>query len=579
MKKVINFIKSIKKNSGELNSVLFKKSIMIFLPALLMCFIICFLFYNFTIGEAKKYALQSNLTKLKEIQYNFEEKCNSAKNIADILSIDGDISICFSSVTPQNIEKKYNLDIIKKLKNSVLFNNNINSVIIMSEDSNEVCSSKYGFMDKKDLDSAFVQKILNKNETSFYFSYADFDNYPYLLAFVRKFTVNGINCYVIVNLNLEETIENIVAQNPNQFFVVHNDEVMYNRKMIGINLKSSEYDALKNVKFDTLSESTFYNKKILSKVYSEKYGWYYIHFDSYDEYLNSILVQRRRFYIFLMIVLIIVAFIIFKYFYSAIYSMQVINDLLDDNSEDIILVPEIKSVTDKIFKFLQNNKELQEELNAKISEMKKLQIQSSQLQINTHFIFNTLNTIYMQSIDDFNFEHKTTKMLLNTSEYLRFVMDSEHSFVDFDKEIYYSKIYTEILKQRYSKLKSVEWINCEFNKKFKIMKIILQPIIENAVHHGISAVEGDYNGILKINCKFTENMLTISVEDNGIGIEKEKLEELNYRLKNDMLSHNNIGLYNVNRRMKLLYGEKADINIFSVPNVETKVVLKIPIED
>ena len=113
-----------------------------------------------------------------------------------------------------------------------------------------------------------------------------------------------------------------------------------------------------------------------------------------------------------------------------------------------------------------------------------------------------------------------------------------------------------------------ELLNCE------IIKMIIQPLIENAIYHGLS--ECDSNGKIIIQGHHIDDNLLITISDNGAGIDDEKLKDLNDYINDKNNKFNSIALRNINRRLKLNYGEAFGLEIFSVYGKGTSTVLTLP---
>jgi two-component system sensor histidine kinase YesM len=112
--------------------------------------------------------------------------------------------------------------------------------------------------------------------------------------------------------------------------------------------------------------------------------------------------------------------------------------------------------------------------------------------------------------------------------------------------------------------------------QFPIVKVSLQPIIENAVYHGIKPLRTQ--GIITISILKVENQLIIKVSDNGVGMPKEEVTVLNEDMhKKYILNENHIGLRNVNQRLKLMMGDDAGLEIFSKEYEGTTVILILPV--
>ena len=132
------------------------------------------------------------------------------------------------------------------------------------------------------------------------------------------------------------------------------------------------------------------------------------------------------------------------------------------------------------------------------------------------------------------------------------------------------------------KIRYEDKLNYEIDIKEEILdcnviKLILQPLVENAIYHGIKEKRG--SGYIKINGEIKNNKICFTIEDNGIGINSEKLIEINEMLKGKSTSNSVVGygIFNVNEKIKLTYGEEFGLEYHSIYGKGTKVVLWHPI--
>jgi len=195
-------------------------------------------------------------------------------------------------------------------------------------------------------------------------------------------------------------------------------------------------------------------------------------------------------------------------------------------------------------------------------------------QINPHFLFNILENIRMKAHCNGQDELATIVKML--AKIMRRNLEVGSAPVSLQSEIELIRSYLEIQKFRFG-----ERINYEINElcdieHYKILPLLLEPIVENAFVHGLEGKET--KGKITIYITEEKGKLVISVEDDGVGIDENKL---NYILKllNDFNqgSDKSIGISNVNQRIKLYYGEKYGIEIYSKLNEGTKVFIKLPI--
>lgn len=187
----------------------------------------------------------------------------------------------------------------------------------------------------------------------------------------------------------------------------------------------------------------------------------------------------------------------------------------------------------------------------KLKEMaNKAEIKALQAQINPHFLFNALNTITSFVRIDPN---KARELIINLSTYLRYNLEIGDKPVDIYKEIEQVKAYIEVEKARFGDKLNVIY-DIDDNLDIKIPSLIIQPIVENSVKHGI--LKGDKKGTIKIIIKKIEDKkVKIIIEDNGIGIPQEIIE----KVCEGSMKENKIGVSNVNNRLKHIYGRGLKI--------------------
>ncbi|MBS4957120.1 MAG: histidine kinase [Clostridium sp.] len=213
------------------------------------------------------------------------------------------------------------------------------------------------------------------------------------------------------------------------------------------------------------------------------------------------------------------------------------------------------------------------EMNKKEAEIsrRKAEMLSLQSKINPHFLYNTLESIRMKAIANGN--RDVGRMLFLLGNLFRNQL-KEDDIITIKKEINYCKEYLELFKFRYDD-KFNYYINCEpelLNKK--IIKFILQPLAENYTVHGIR--REDYDNELHINIFKNGNNIKIVIEDNGIGIDKNKINEINQKIKDKDFTGKSIGIANTHERIMLLYGEEYGLKIDEEFENGTRIILNIP---
>jgi two-component system sensor histidine kinase YesM len=199
-------------------------------------------------------------------------------------------------------------------------------------------------------------------------------------------------------------------------------------------------------------------------------------------------------------------------------------------------------------------------------------------QINPHFLYNTLETIRMKAFKAGDRDVATAIKLLGKS--MRYVLENTGtSSTVLKNELEYIETYLQIQKLRFSdrvnyKILIEEGLNTE---EIEILPLLIQPIVENSIIHGLEEVEE--NGQIRIEVDTGNNeFLRIKIEDNGCGMDPEQLEALRDKINTPHLNPSrNIGVYNINQRIRLCYGATYGIAIESEVAKGTRVILTLPL--
>ena len=237
---------------------------------------------------------------------------------------------------------------------------------------------------------------------------------------------------------------------------------------------------------------------------------------------------------------------------------------VSSNSEDEvgILINSFRSMMDEI------NRLIDEVYLNKIA-LKEYELKALQAQINPHFLYNTLSMMNWMAIR--SGQMQISKVTLALSTFYRTALSKGEDMVTVESCIRNMEAYLEIQLTMHDNNFTVEWETDPEIKDEKMPKLLLQPVVENAIEHGIDEKEeGDKK--ISLSFKGVGDDVVITVRDNGMGMEQEKAETLvTYQAKG-------YGLKNVNDRIRLLYGEEYGIQIFSAPGEGTNVVMRFPKE-
>lgn len=223
-------------------------------------------------------------------------------------------------------------------------------------------------------------------------------------------------------------------------------------------------------------------------------------------------------------------------------------------------------------------REIKKLINLVQSEEKnkrKAEISILQAQIKPHFLYNTLDTIQWMAQE--HGAEDIMEMVRNLTNLLRIGLSSGAEVIKLHQEIMHVESYLTIQKVRYGDKLNYKISIEEGIIDYNVIKLILQPLVENSIYHGIKERRG--NGLITIKGEKIENKIHLSISDDGIGIKEEKLKEINNFLRSKNAPNNIIGfgIYNVNEKIRLTYGDEFGLEYHSIYGKGTTVDIWHPI--
>ena len=214
------------------------------------------------------------------------------------------------------------------------------------------------------------------------------------------------------------------------------------------------------------------------------------------------------------------------------------------------------------------------EIKQKSAELEKLRTQ-----IQPHYLYNTLDVIRMMAIT--NDDQTTAKMLDSLSAQLKYLIGPSSDMVPLSAEIENSANYFHLIRIRFDNRFSLDIQIPSDLLGIKVPRLILQPIVENAVNHGLRPKDGE--GLVAIYAKKAPKTFQLTIVDNGVGMNEAQLKKLQDFIRNPEPGYRqgsvwkDIGLKNVNERIRLIYGTGYGLEINSIENMGTIVNINLPI--
>lgn len=537
---------------------------------------------------------------IKQIEVNIDNHIKSVENILMYISSSEDIISFLQQSKDDNSKESYDLEarIRRNLKVYTDVNSEIFGLLVVNNNDKYISNE----LEKKTRDSLMKEiwytGAINESEKSYFFSnpigrnlkpyksYSAEDIISISKAVIDKNTNETIGV-VMADINLKK-FDDIISDNnigEKGFFYLldNNNNIVYspvNPTIYRIN--SNKFNNKKDSFIYSINNETF---KIMYTT-SSVTGWKTIGVFSFKDITKDITGMER----FTLIIAIITSLL------AVFFSLLFTNSIVTPIRELRTLMKGVES-GDLDLKFEEHKYsnefgELGHSFNHMVSEIKQLinmvyeeqrskrkaEIETLQAQIKPHFLYNTLDTIAWMA-EDYNAKD-IVKLVSALTKVFRIGLNKGKEVIKLRDEIEHINSYLIIQKYRYEDKLSYE-IN--FHKDILdilILKLITQPIVENAIYHGIKEKRG--KGEISINFTKVVDEIIITVEDNGAGISEEKLQNINSMLETsnsfyiDSGSGSGYGISNVNTRIKLSYGQNYGLRYYSKLGVGTKVEIRLP---
>ena len=330
---------------------------------------------------------------------------------------------------------------------------------------------------------------------------------------------------------------------------------------------------------DTVLTGTGNDGKLYSISRSEKTGWTVVDCTNVKELLSKSR-QAQSVYVLTAIILVIVALLFSRFMARSItLPIQKLRDSMkkvqegDFSVSDVVVDSrnEIGSLTKSFDVITHRIHELMEQNVHEQEEKRKSELKALQSQINPHFLYNTLDSIIWMAEGKKNEE--VVLMTASLARLLRQSISNEDEVVPIANEVEYARGYLTIQKMRY-KDKLEFQIEVDSSILYiPLIKLVLQPIIENAIYHGLKYKES--KGLLIVKGFMKDGNAVLQVIDDGVGMDEETLAHIYDKHKVNYHS-NGVGVYNVQKRLKLYYGEDYGITYTSELGKGTTATITIP---
>ncbi len=216
---------------------------------------------------------------------------------------------------------------------------------------------------------------------------------------------------------------------------------------------------------------------------------------------------------------------------------------------------------------------IEEQVKKEQKQLRKAEFELLQAQINPHFLYNTLDAIVWSA--EAGNQKQVVSMVGSLSDFFRTSLNRGKEIVSIKEDLQHVRSYLEIQQIRYQDIMSYEITVDKAIYDYSIPKITIQPVVENALYHGIKNKRG--GGRITVTGANLVDHVVICVEDDGKGMTKERLQEVTESLNAEKIEKSAVyGLYNVNQRIKLNFGDEYGLDISSTYEQGTRVIIRLP---
>jgi two-component system sensor histidine kinase YesM len=561
-------------------SIVIKNFLLISFITILPIIFISFATYQYFDNYIKDEMTKTNTNSITKTKDTIDMIAIEADRVAVRISMEQNFDDFFSGKLYENnsydmLSKR--VEISKILNSMLLYGDYIEQITVYNSAFDSIITSNQEIGERwKVTDSnwyEFYTKMGEKKNITVKRSLEKFNYKKNCITTILKAPLYNDNSYgaVIVDINLNKIDTFLSENNSDKFTCIldSQDNILYT---------TNDEDGLY---FENLSEinkmstkdqiSTYFGKETLyAKIISSYNNWKYISLTPIDNF-NLTKSNSLKFIFIIVIICTLLSFVLTVFISVRVFAP--VKNILEyvEGNDRLVRDNYTKNEISYILETLEREKmKNEEELNNRLMKYKKANMEALQYQINPHFLYNTLEAINWKIVRGMGRGNEASNMILSLSWLLRCSLENEENIVSIETELEYAVKYIELMQMRYKKF-TVEWDIEDAIKKYKTVKLSIQPILENAIYHGIK--QKNSQGNITVKAYEKDEIVVFEIIDDGIGISRSDAERIN-DLSNFDSSH--IGLGNVNQRIKILFGDEYGARILPNPDFGATVVLTLP---
>lgn len=545
--------------------------------------------YNRFVNQMEKMTLESTEQLLNQTGINLETYLRNMRQISDAMyySVIKDKDLATDTLDEEmNLLYEANKD---NLISIACFTNEgglIAAAPVETEKTNPgIVNQKWftdamGQMENLHFSTPHVQNLFDNTSYRYYWVVS--------LSRVVELTNNGSSSLgvLLVDMNyssMEQLFNKVNTDNSSGYvYLMDSDgEIIYHPKQKLIYTDLYEENNMEAVNYeDGSSEETFQGEKRLITVKTVSYtGWKMVSVTPISSFNMGL--SGTRYFVIMMMSLVMLAIIIFNQLVSSRIAkpLQKLNNSMKDwesgNMNPKIYVGgslEVEHLGKTLQSVVSQLRQLMEDILVEQEEKRKSELDALQSQINPHFLYNTLDSIVWmiegERYDDAVF------MITQLASLFRISLSQGKTMICIEDEIKHAKNYMNIQKIRYKNIFDIEFDVEEDILQCCTVKLVIQPLLENAIYYGVECMDGE--GEIKVKGYRRENDVYIEVYDNGMGMPQEEVDQLLIENNRVRKKGSGVGMLNVHNRIKLRFGAQYGLEIESQPDEGTTITIHLP---
>lgn len=539
-------------------------------------FIISMVFYNNAKISLEKQITESNNANLLKYVDIIDTMVADADTLAAYISMQNNINF----YTWGNSEANVN-DVQANIRQLTMTRNYIDSIYVYSEKSHTFLSPT-NIIDATALKDEHILDDYNSYENNILSSTVRLrlknNKYPYFITITRpllsadKSQKSGA---IIININPEKLLNMLGNKKGTDTFMFldNNNSVICanNYKLVGTNLNVDQ--TVNKTIYSSINENN-----IVSVCHSKSFdNWGYaliLPINTYIDEFSSLFYNTKSFILFAVLFCLMLTFLIAVKSFGNIRSIM---DVFEQNgiyqTQNKKNFNELDFITSNIISQIEINKSMRSKFFEQYNDLQKAQTVALQAQITPHFLRNTLEVINLKAFELLHGTNSVSDMLALLGDMMDSFINSDDYLITIQRELEYSLIYIQLLDVRYSKCLNINFMISNSIKDYHMIKLSLQPLIENAVFHGI---KNNPDGRIEITAVEYKYFIIINIDDNGNGIAYDEIKHINSLFEKNITNPSHIGLCNVNKRLKIVFGKEYGLQISVSPLGGLRVSMKFP---